>query len=152
MKLTVASPCSESWDTMSGDEKMRFCGRCKLNVFNLSAMSEEEADRLLKRPEGLPCVRFYQRRDGTILTQDCPVGWRRKIAKRVAIAATFLFGIIFAVGSFESEGTSAKRPAWVQAAMDWLNPPSPPVVKPLPSWQGQVMGRIRPRNLRPPGP
>ena len=37
-------------------------------------MTEEEALKLVEEREGRLCVRFYQRRDGTVLTTDCPVG------------------------------------------------------------------------------
>jgi len=30
--LTVASPCPESWDAMPGDDRRRYCGRCRLPV------------------------------------------------------------------------------------------------------------------------
>ena len=75
--LQVASPCSVDWDSMYGDDRKRFCGQCKLNVFNLSGMSTDEAENLIMNAEGRLCVRFYQRSDGTVLTADCPVGLAR---------------------------------------------------------------------------
>ena len=126
MKLEVASPCPMSWDAMSGDEKMRFCDRCSLNVFNLSAMTEEELETLLEQKQGKRlCGRFFQRADGTVMTSDCPVGWRRKMAKRVAIAATFLIGAIFTLAAFGEGERTAEYPAWIQAALEWLNPTPP---------------------------
>lgn len=74
--LKVASPCTADWDQMAGSERVRFCQQCKLNVYNLSEMSESDAETLLSRTEDRLCVRFHQRHDGTILTQDCPVGLR----------------------------------------------------------------------------
>jgi hypothetical protein len=72
--LRVASPCSANWDEMWGNDRVRFCGQCNLNVYNLSGMSKAEAERLVSSAEGRLCARFYRRKDGTILTQDCPVG------------------------------------------------------------------------------
>jgi len=71
--LKVASPCSQDWEAMIGNERKRFCGDCKLNVYNLSGMTRAEAENLLINSEGRLCVRFYKRADGTVLTQDCPV-------------------------------------------------------------------------------
>ena len=62
---------------MEGDERVRFCGECRKNVYNLSAMSRAEAEALVSETEGRICVRFYQRRDGTVLTDNCPVGLRK---------------------------------------------------------------------------
>jgi len=39
-------------------------------------MTREEAEDLIRRTDGRLCVRFYKRRDGTILTKNCPVGLR----------------------------------------------------------------------------
>ena len=64
---------------MEGDDRVRFCGECELNVYNLSSMTEDEALKLVEEREGRLCVRFYQREDGTVLTSDCPVGANRRV-------------------------------------------------------------------------
>jgi hypothetical protein len=74
--LEVASPCRASWEAMSGDDRVRFCDQCAKNVYNLSDMSRREAEALVRESEGRLCVRFYRRRDGTMLTDNCPVGLR----------------------------------------------------------------------------
>jgi hypothetical protein len=86
-RIRVASPCNASWDQMTGDDRVRFCGSCQKNVFNLSAMPREEAENLLReRSNGELCVRYFQRADGTILTEDCPVGVRKK-RRKLAVAS-----------------------------------------------------------------
>jgi len=55
-------------------ERVRHCGECKLNVYNLSEMTQTEAEGLIRKHEGRLCVRYYQRADGTVLTRNCPVG------------------------------------------------------------------------------
>src|SRR5215203_4462612 len=104
--LKIASPCSVDWNSMAGDERKRFCGDCKLNVYNLSSMTRYDAEHLLRLSEGRLCVRYFQRPDGTILTQDCPLGWA-KVKHRISVfaAAAFsllvtLLGGIFIVTSF----------------------------------------------------
>jgi hypothetical protein len=99
--LKIASPCSADWNEMVGDNRKRFCGDCKLNVYNLSGMSKIEAENLLTNAEGRVCVRFYQRADGTVLTEDCPVGWA-KVKQRtklfVTAAASLVFSFLGAIG------------------------------------------------------
>lgn len=101
--IKIASPCSMDWEQMSGDEQVRFCGACELHVYNLSGMTQAEAEALVMEREGKQrlCVRFYRRTDGTVLTRDCPVGLARvrrslvRLWSRVAalFLATFtLFG------------------------------------------------------------
>jgi hypothetical protein len=75
-RLRIASPCDASWDEMEGDDLVRFCRHCQLNVYNLSAMSRREAAAFVREAEGRHCIRFYRRADGTLLTDNCPVGWR----------------------------------------------------------------------------
>lgn len=75
--VKVASPCTADWGGMIGSDRLRFCSQCQLNVYNLSAMSRDEAESLIMNAGGRLCVKFYRRRDGSILTQDCPVGLRR---------------------------------------------------------------------------
>lgn len=82
--IQIASPCSMEWSQMEGDERVRFCGACRLHVYNLSAMDVEEAAQLISDASTEVCVRLYRRRDGTVLTQDCPVGRRVAVRRKCA--------------------------------------------------------------------
>ena len=86
-QVRVAAPCPADWNRMVGDERMRYCDRCSLHVYNLSGMTRREAEALVTSSEGRLCVRFYRRADGTILTRNCPVGLRA-LKRRVAHVAT----------------------------------------------------------------
>ena len=99
-QVAVAAPCSEAWENMYGDDRVRRCGSCQLNVYNLSAMSRAEAQELVAATEGRRCVRFFLRNDGTVLTRDCPVGvaglgqrlkWIASAASVLLIVALALF-------------------------------------------------------------
>jgi hypothetical protein len=99
--VRVASPCSVDWNEMIGDNRRRFCGDCKLNVYNLSGMTRTDAENLILTAEGRLCVKFYRRADGSILTQDCPVGWARAKQRTklfVTAAASLLFTFFGAIG------------------------------------------------------
>ncbi len=99
--IKVASPCSQDWDAMIGNERRRYCGECKLNVYNLSGMSRTEAENLVTNSEGRLCIRFFRRQDGTILTQDCPVGWRAvkvRMTKMATAFASLIFGVLGGLG------------------------------------------------------
>jgi hypothetical protein len=96
--LRVASPCSIGWETMSGDERVRRCQSCELNVYNIAEMTRKEAENLIVNREGRVCLRLYKRADGTILTKDCPVGLRA-YQKRVARFAGAAFATILGLFS-----------------------------------------------------
>ena len=87
--VRIASPCSADWEKMVGDERVRHCNQCNLNVYNLSALSGLEAHDLVAKHEGRLCVRFYHRKDGTVLTRNCPVGLKivmRRVSRVAGIA------------------------------------------------------------------
>jgi hypothetical protein len=99
--IKVASPCSANWDEMYGTERKRHCGDCNMNVYNLSAMTKIEAERLIMNTEGRLCARFYRRPDGTILTKDCPVGLRaakQKVLKIWTAAASLVIAFLAGIG------------------------------------------------------
>jgi hypothetical protein len=99
--IKIASPCSADWNTMYGNDRMRFCGDCKLNVYNLSGMPRDEAENLVMNAEGRLCVRFYRRADGTIITENCPVGWAKvKARAKVYVTAAFTLVMTFLGGLF----------------------------------------------------
>lgn len=135
MNLKIAAPCQESWADMTGDDRSRFCGRCSLNVYNLSAMSQDEAAALMQKHDGKVCVRFYQRKDGTVLTQDCPVGRRRRLKLVFSLAglAALLLGALTALASSDGgpRPRTGSRPEWVVKVLRLLGleePPPPPVL------------------------
>ncbi len=88
--IDIAKPCPADWNAMRGDEQVRFCKHCSLNVYNLSAMSRADAEKLVGEREGRLCVRFYRRLDGTVITRDCGGGWKLAARRfgRFATAAT----------------------------------------------------------------
>lgn len=107
---------------MEGDDKVRFCSQCKLNVYNISEMSRTEAEDFLRKSEGRTCVRMFQRKDGTVLTRNCPVGLaaiRKRLAYAVAFAGAFAFGsFAVAMASIRPKDDSY-RPTFVDQARGW---------------------------------
>lgn len=103
--VMVAAPCNVGWENMQGDERVRFCNLCQLNVYNLSGMSDKEAEELLQISDSKICISLYRRADGTVMTDNCPVGLRKirekllnagkrgGLAKIAACAALFLLGL-----------------------------------------------------------
>ena len=129
-QIQVASPCHADWDGMTGTEQVRFCQGCRKNVYNLSAMTHDEAQALVEEKEGRLCVRFYRRADGTMLTQDCPVGLRAvrvKLAKKWSYAAALLLSC--GTGLLRWSG-SAQAVTTVKPAASAAKPPSTPSAAP----------------------
>lgn len=147
--LRIASPCSADWHSMYGDDQKRFCKECKLNVYNLSGMTREDAERLVTNAEGRLCVRFYRRTDGTIITQDCPVGWA-KIKQRTRIYATAAMSMLMALLTGLFVVSFFKRATTSVTMGEIAMPGRTPSPTPTPSYtMGNVaiptMGAVAPR-------
>jgi hypothetical protein len=69
--LEIAEPCQVPWAGMAGDDRVRFCGQCRQNVYNVAAMSRDQAVALIQAAEGRVCLRLTRRADGTVTTADC---------------------------------------------------------------------------------
>jgi hypothetical protein len=135
-QVTVAAPCPADWDEMIGNERARFCGQCRLNVYNLSGMTKREAEALIAGAEGRLCVRFYRRADGTILTENCPVGLRalkRRLSRLSRATLSALLSFLAGLGlytAFEDRkpvlimGARAETDVMKRVAV----PPTEPVV------------------------
>jgi len=89
-KVQVASPCGANWEQMLGDDRVRWCSHCNLNVYNFSALTKRELSQLIREKEGLRlCGRLYRRADGTVITKDCDRGTKAVVrrASRLVIAS-----------------------------------------------------------------
>ena len=143
-----------------GDDRSRFCGQCNLNVYNLSSMTRAEAEDFIAKSEGRVCIRYYRRKDGSIITQNCPVGLRA-LKRRLSYVATAIVSALLtfiaglglhyrlrldsnprvlpvAIGSDQN----VAEPAVMGQLPDFAVRPEPisiPPIKPVPV---AVMGRI----------
>ncbi|MFI5105952.1 MAG: carboxypeptidase-like regulatory domain-containing protein [Terriglobales bacterium] len=96
-QLRVASRCPAKWEEMAGDERVRHCAECDLNVYNLSAMTERQVQQLVaesRTAQRRLCARFYRRSDGTMITQDCPRGLRAAGLRVARMAAAILSALM----------------------------------------------------------
>jgi hypothetical protein len=148
--VRIAAPCKADWDGMAGDDHVRFCVQCEKNVYNLSSLSREEAEALLAAKEGKMCVRIFRREDGTVLTDDCPVGVKRRRRRRAAVAAVG-GGIMAAAAAMGLKQTAsatmgsavpvATAPTLGEPTVEMGDPaPSVPVPAPTTSTTGQWLG------------
>jgi hypothetical protein len=121
--VRIASSCAASWDEMEGDDLVRFCRHCRKHVYNLSWMDPRDAVAFVRETGDRLRVRFFRRGDGTLLADDCPVGWclsRRRLLARIAAACSLLsLGTLLAF--------HAERPAVVGRA---ATPPLSPLASP----------------------
>lgn len=118
-KLKVASPCPMLWDRLDKTEErgVRFCRECRKNVYNLIEISEADLNNLLTGATAGDslCLRLYQRADGTVITNDCPVGlkkvrefWQRMKTGAVASLAFLISSTPAALGQNKDGSATCK--------------------------------------------
>ena len=154
--LKIASPCSADWNQMVGDDRQRHCGECKLNVYNLSGMTKRETEDLILTSEGRVCMRIYRRADGTVLTKDCPVGWRavkQRISKTATAFASMIFAVLSGIGltNYFADSTNVSRTMGTIAIENHY--PTMGEIEPLkknPDFKEEniQMGKVAPNNLQ----
>lgn len=108
--LRVASPCPADWEKMMGDERVRHCAECNLRVYNLSAMTERQVQKLIAGSGGKRlCTRLYRRADGTVLTQNCP--WSlRDVGRRASQIAAAIMAAMMSIGVGFGKNNSQQSP------------------------------------------
>lgn len=161
--LRVAAPCRADWDGMAGDERVRFCALCSLNVYNLSGMTRREAEALMTRTEGRLCVRFYRRSDGTVLTRQCPVGLRAlkaRVSRTAAAVFSAVLGFFGGLGVQNLAGGGGATTAGGTQLMGTIAVSDPEMKKQPPAFEvtmgtpvapshREVVGRVRPSTNKP---
>ncbi|MGH9929818.1 MAG: ankyrin repeat domain-containing protein [Pyrinomonadaceae bacterium] len=122
--VTINSPCSADWDSMIGNDQVRFCEHCNLDVHNLSRMTRTQAERLVARSNGRLCVRYHHDPAGRPLTLT--VGQKlhrisRRVSRIAAGAFTATLSVTGAVAqsstSFQSD--SSNNPSATQPNARW---------------------------------
>ena len=112
-RLAVTSPCSQDWTTMIGNDQVRFCEHCSLNVHNISAMTRARALRFAAKSTGRICVRYYHNPDGLIATRTVsPRLYQlgRRVSRLAAGAFSATLTITGAVAQSPSLGRAARGP------------------------------------------
>lgn len=106
-------PCSSMWDKLQGTERVRFCSKCSLQVYDFSKVELPEAEEIIFQKEGKRQFVLFKRPDGKFLTANCPVAVKNQYMMMTGIAVGVLVvgGLIILMA---------------------LNPPQQPAVNPQP--------------------
>jgi ankyrin repeat protein len=111
-QVTIPKPCNADWDSMIGNDKVRFCEHCNLHVNNLSAMTRTQAMRLVARSRGRLCVRFIQLPGVKVLTKTPEKLYR--IGGRVSRIAAGAFTATLSLSSGAAQTRSDPAPGMLR--------------------------------------
>ena len=93
--LRITSPCSVNWDSMIGNDRVRFCEHCRTAVHNLDLTSRKQVRRLIARSEGRVCVSYL--RPAAERKTAAPI--LHKIGRRTARIAAGAFSASLSISS-----------------------------------------------------
>jgi len=103
-QIGTRTPCNADWDSMIGNDQVRFCEHCAKSVHDLSSMTRARAENLVIESNGALCITYRLRSDGRpeIANRAQPIyNLTRKISKLAASA--------FAVALTVSNSVMAKQ-------------------------------------------
>lgn len=93
-QVMIAEPCAVGWDTMPGDDRVRFCSQCDKHVYNLAAMPVKEAAALVRAKDGKLCGRILARADqGAVVTAP------RRPVRRGQFHIRLIMAVVAGVGT-----------------------------------------------------
>ena len=136
--LTVPSPCSTDWNSMIGNDQVRFCEHCSLDVHNLSLLTRNQAERLIARSNGRLCVRYHRDASGQPLT--LPIAQKlHRISRRVSRIAAGAFTATLSVTSAVAQSSTSDQSR---------GPMLPSVMQPDARWAlgSSVVGTVTDQN------
>lgn len=85
LRVSFPAPCRQHWEDMRPVGCNRFCAACSKTIYDLSELTAEEAEALLKEPQK-PCVRAQVSRDGSVVLKSSSTVHARKMM--VAVTAS----------------------------------------------------------------
>lgn len=122
--VEVKNPCTEDWEKMHGNDRVRFCDHCAKDVKNLSAVTRKEAMRMVRASGGSLCIRYKENpatRRPIFADQLFQITRRSpSIAAGVMTASLSLSTLTYAQGS-SSRVTQPEPPAVERTESDSAN-------------------------------
>ena len=132
MELRISSPCPKTWEELAGGDRVRYCGQCRLNVYNFAIMSRSEIEDVVRKTEGRLCGQLYLRGDRTVTARNCPATRGRTILKRaVRVAAVLLLAGFTWVCRTSERPSRAGLPEWLKVPLQMIDPEDPPPPRPV---------------------
>jgi hypothetical protein len=123
--LRIAQPCSTGWENMTGDDKIRFCDACNKQVFNLSVMTQRQAEAIIAATRGNLCARIITRTDSSLLTAQIvaePLPELHRISRRALPIASAVVSAMVAFNPGAAAQTHPLKTRQVSTRTQKVNP------------------------------
>ena len=134
-QLRIASPCSVEWDSMIGNDRVRFCEHCQLSVHHVDSLSRKQLRRLIARSRGRVCVNYTRPPGQTELS--FPI--LHKIGRRTSALAAGAFSATLGISSATATAQPTLRHPSIANATVYAAAINRPVVT---TGTGTLRGRV----------
>ena len=136
-RMFIAAPCDADWDSMIGNNRVRFCKHCNLHVTNLSGITQPEALRLVAQSEGRLCLRFERRDDGSVITRETsrPL---HQISRRASRLAAGAFGATLSLATVAAAQVNSRAQQPTAVTETQLPPQKPAASEVVANLRGTI--------------
>ncbi len=108
IRLNIAKPCPEDWNSMTGSEQRKHCATCDHDVVALAEMTPEEAVALVRAaPPHSLCLRIEHDDAGTVMFRQTPSRATAAPLMMLTVGASML---LTACGDSTPSNTPQTRP------------------------------------------
>jgi len=101
-QLRISSPCDVEWDSMIGNDRVRFCEHCRLSVHHIDSLNRKQLRRLIARSHGRLCVNYTRAN----VPPEVAFPILHKIGRRTSAIAASAFSATLGI----STATAATQP------------------------------------------
>ena len=96
LKITIPKPCHENWNTMTPEEKGRFCSSCSKVVIDFTKKSSEEIqDYIVENKNQSVCGHFYKKQLDSIVIEIPQVTFKQQLS----FQKLFILSLFFVMGT-----------------------------------------------------
>lgn len=141
-QIQIKSPCSADWNSMIGNDQIRFCEHCNLSVQDISQMTRKRVLRLAAHSKGRLCIRYQRRPDGSLVTKS--VGQKlHQISRRASRIAAGAFSATLSISSAVAQPTTLQ---WDSNSISVAEPRPGAFPASQSVLSASIMGRITDQN------
>lgn len=108
-ELRIPAPCDVPWDSMIGNDRVRFCEHCQLTVHHIDLNSPKQMKRLIARSKGRLCVNYLNPAPHKPVT---PILY--KIGRRTSVIAASAFSASLSISTAIAAAPNLKPAAFPQ--------------------------------------
>jgi hypothetical protein len=98
MEDRIASPCPWKWEGNESKERVKYCDKCKHQVYNFAGIERPEADALIFKRENQAAKTLFKREDGKFMTSDCPTAVKQTRGMVLAVVLVMFFLMLMFAG------------------------------------------------------